>query len=405
LLTRTHIFIMSAAKSSSERTDETSLRFRHERIDAAAPSDRLGVCLTTDLTGNGLPDVVVGAYGPRENLFVGGTKTTLPSKAGLLRKFGLQDPTLYWYENTGTDWIRHSMADVPYIDVGGALGDVNGDGRMDVIVGQGLHHTEVYWVEQPADPRDEWTPHLVCDEFEKYHDIEWLDVDDDGEPELVGLSQQSETIFYYDVPEDPTVSPWPEANRTIVTDDLRCEGVTAVDIDGDGRTELLAGTSVFHREDDRSWTRESVLDDWDDVRLAVGDFDDDGDLEIVYAEGDSPTHGTHMGRVAVVDGLGGEVTVLAEDLFNPHSLQVADFDGDGRPDIYVAEMGLGENADPKHLVFTSDGDGSFDRHLVAHGIATHQAQAVDVNGDGRIDVVGKDYSDGSHVDVWYNESA
>ena len=395
---------MTSASTSREMSDTSQLRFRHERIDASPPSDRLGVCLTTDLTGNGRPDVIVGAYGPRENLFLRGAKTSLPSKAGLLRRFGRGDPTLYWYENTASGWTRHAMADVPYIDVGGTLADVNGNGRLDVVVGQGLHHHEVYWVEQPADPRDEWTPHLVTDAYEKYHDLEWLDVDDDGESELVGLSQESETVFYYDVPEDPTVEPWPDANRTVLADDLRCEGVALADVDGDGRSELLVGTAVFHRGDDGEWTSESVLDDWDDVRVAVGDVDADGEPEIVYAEGDSPTHGTHMGRVAVVDGLGGEVTVLAEDLFCPHSLQVADFDGDGRPDIYVAEMGLGENADPRHLVFTGDGEGGFERHLVARGVATHQAQAVDVDGDGRVDVVGKSYGGGLHVDVWYNES-
>lgn len=395
---------MSAVRVTREMSETQRFTFRHERIDADAPSDRLGVCLTTDLTGNGRPDVIVGAYGPRENLFVRGAKTNLPSLAGLRRRLGVAEPTLYWYENTGTEWIRHTMADVPYIDVGGTLGDVNGDGRMDVVVGQGLGENGVYWVEQPTNPRNEWTPRLVTDDYEKYHDLAWLDVDDDGEAELVGLSQQSETVFYYDVPEDPTVEPWPEANRTVVTDSLRCEGIAVADIDGDGRSELLTGTSVFHRGDDGAWTGEQVLEGWDDVRLAVADLDGDGEPEMVYAEGDSPTHGTHMGRVAVVDGLGGEVTVLSEDLFCPHSLQIADFDGDGHPDIYVGEMGLGENEDPEHFVFVNDGDGGFERQLVAHGVPTHQAQAIDVDGDGRIDILGKTYGPATHVDVWYNEA-
>lgn len=392
---------MSGTSSSPSMSRSPALRFRHEVVDADAPSDRLGVCLTTDLTGNGLPDVIVGAYGPRENLFIRGAKTTLPSVAGLKKRLGLADPTLYWYENTGDGWERHVMADVPRLGVGGTLGDVDGDGRIDVVVGQGLHNSGVYWMEQPEDPRDRWTPHLVTDDFEKYHDLAWLDVDDDGEPELVGLSQESETVFYYDVPDDPTATPWPAADRTVVADDLRCEGLATADVDDDGRTELLAGTYVFHREDDGTWTRESVLEGWDDVRVAVGDLDGDGVPEIVYAEGDSPTHGTHMGRVAVVDGLS-EVTVLAEGLFCPHSLQIADFDGDGSLDVYVAEMGLGENDDPEHLVFRNRGDGTFERERVAHGVATHQAQAVDADGDGRIDVVGKTYGPETHVDVWYN---
>ena len=395
---------MGAVTTSREMSRREALSFRHETVDGDPPSDRLGSCQVADLTGNGRPDVIVGAYGPRENLFVKGARTSLPSLAGLKKRLGLADPTLYWYENTEAGWERHVMADLPYLDVGGTLGDVNGDGRLDVVVGQGLHHGGVYWVEQPENPRERWIPHLVTERFEKYHDLLWADVDDDGEPELVGLSQVAETIFYYDVPADPTVEPWPEENCHVVEDDLWCEGLAVADVDGDGRSELLAGTSVFHREDDGGWRRESVLDGWEDVRLAVADLDDDGEPEIVYSEGDSPHLGSHMGRVAVVDGLGGEVTVLAEDLFCPHSLQIADFDGDGRLDVYAAEMGLGRNDDPKHLVFRNNGDGTFERQLIARGVATHQAQAVDVDGDGRVDVVGKTYGDDLHVDVWYNET-
>lgn len=393
---------MSAGKRPAVLHQDVQLQFRHESIDRNAPSGRLGICLTTDLTGNGLPDLIVGGMGKREQLFINGKRTSLPSLAGVKARFGMGDPTLYWYENTGTDWRRHTIADVPSIDVGCALGDVNGDGRLDLLVGQGLKHRGVYWVEQPEDPRERWTPRLLTERFEKYHDLAWADVDDDGEPELVGLSQTAETVFYYDVPADPTVEPWPDENCHIVAEGLRCEGVVVADVDGDGRTELLAGTSVFHRTDG-GWVRESVLDGWDDVRVAVGDFDGDGGLEIVYAEGDSPTHGTHMARVAVVDGLDGEVTELADGLFCPHSLQVADFDGDGHLDIYVAEMSLGENADPKHILFRNRGDGSFDQQVIAHGIGTHQAQAVDVDGDGKIDIIGKSYSPAHHVDVWYNE--
>ena len=80
--------------------------------------------------------------------------------------------------------------------------------------------------------------------------------------------------------------------------------------------------------------------------------------------------------------------------------------GNGALGIYVAEMGIGDHDDPKHLVFRNRGDGTFEEE-VARGVATHEAKVVDLTGDGRLDIVGKTYGlerEKTHVDVWYNES-
>jgi len=155
---------------------------------------------------------------------------------------------------------------------------------MDVVAGQGIHHHAVYWFEQPADPRDKWRRHLVTDAFEKYHDVHVADVDGDGDQEVIGLSQESGVIFYYDIPADPHQSPWPDDHRHIIDDDTSVEGVDVVDIDGDGDPEVLAGTSIYSLHDGE-WVREDIVTGWDDTRIAVGDLDSDGDPEIVLSEG------------------------------------------------------------------------------------------------------------------------
>lgn len=378
--------------------------FSHETIDSGPPCGRLSSCQVTDLTGNGAPDVIVVGMGRNPQFEFAGRRVILRQISLVNDLISRLETNIFWYENPG--WERHVLA--PEADlhpgVGTVLHDVDGDGRVDLFVGQGYKHHDIYWYRQPEDPREPWEQHLVTSAFQKYHDLAVGDVDDDGDPELVGLSQEAETIFYYDVPDDPTVEPWPEANCHVVDDGVSVEGLHVGDIDGDGRTEIIAGTSIYHRESDE-WVREEFAEGWDDVRVSVGDLDGDGADEIVVSEGDSPTYGTHMGRVAWVDPPEWECHVVDDDLFCPHSLQLADFTGDGRLDIFVGEMGLGENESPTHSVYSNQGDGTFERNVIARNIPTHEAKAVDMNGDGRIDIVGKSYGPTRHVDLWWNTTS
>lgn len=375
--------------------------FSHETIDSSPPCGRLSSCQVTDLTGNGAPDVIVVGMGRNPTIELAGRRVILRQISLINDLISRLETSVFWYENPG--WERHTLA--PEADlhpgVGTVLHDVDEDGQVDLFVGQGYKHHDIYWYRQLEDPRESWEQHLVTSAFQKYHDLTVCDVDDDGEPELVGLSQEAETVFYYDIPDDPTVEPWPETNCHIVDEGVSVEGLHVGDIDGDGRTEIIAGTSIYHRESDE-WVREDFAEGWDYVRVAVGDLDGDGADEIVISEGDSPTYGTHMGRVAWFDPPEWECHVVDDDLFCPHSLQLADFNGDGRLDIFVGEMGLEENESPTHSVYNNRGDGTFERTVIARNIPIHEAKAVDMNDDGRIDIVGKSYGPTHRVDLWWN---
>lgn len=379
---------------------ETALipEFRHKRIDPDPPSGRLFLCLTTDLTGNGRPDLIVGGTGSER------IDTPLP---GLSVERGTPwgyfctrfETDLFWYENPG--WERHRMTTASNLWLlGGTEVDFTGDGEVGIAVGQAYGREAIYWFEQPTDPRDPWEQRTIREDFEKYHDLAFGDVDGDGQQELVGLSQNDETVFYYDVPSDPRNTPWPDETLHIVDEGVMLEGIELFDIDADGDVEIVAGPNIYHRNES-GWRRETVAEGWEWTRVAVADLDDDGDLELVLAEGDASTLGDRPARLSWFDPPDWKEHSLRADLFDPHTVEVADFTANGYPDLYVAEMGAESNDDPQHLLFCNTG-GEFTEHVVGHG-ATHEANAVDLTDNGRLDIIGKSYGPDNHVDVWYNE--
>lgn len=374
------------------------MKFDHVRIDDRPPCGRLGFCLTPDLTGNGRPDVLVGGMGRTG-------ETNLLGKRLKLRQLPLgehvytwRESNVFWYENPS--WERHEVATLPNLSVGGSVGDIDSDGQVELVIGRNSR-SELFWLDPPADPREPWTPHLITDRFTKYHDTAVADIDGDGNAELVILSQESEVVCYYDIPDDPTASPWPDTYLHMIAEDLLVEGLAVADVTRDGTPDLIAGPNVFSRNgtpDD--WKRHALGNDWVWTRVQVGDIDNDGQDEIVLTEGDMPYQGDRLGRLGIVDTDTWEIEVLDDDLYCPHTIQLADMTGDGQLDLVVGEMGLGDNDRPRLFLYRNDGSGGFVREELDVGTPTHEAKVTDLTGDGQLDIVGKSYAPTRHVDAW-----
>ncbi|HHX63332.1 MAG TPA: VCBS repeat-containing protein, partial [Chloroflexi bacterium] len=284
--------------------------------------------------------------------------------------------------------------------------DINGDGRLDLVAGEawgpqsrrpGGGHA-LYWFEQPPNPRDRWRQHVIEDGLHKYHDQAVGDVDGDGELEILITSQIAGIVAYYDIPDDLRVSRWPYSVRHIVADDLSVEGLAIGDVNGDGANEIIAGTHIFYppSEPGCRWERHD-LDDLDRPVVALGDLNNDGVPDLVAAEGE-----LNEGRLVWYDVYNGRKHVLADDLFHPHSLGLADFTGNGSLDIFVGEMGLGTHEKTRLIIWVNNGHGQFVPMTISEGYPTHGAQVGDVNGDGKPDIVGKPYRPGRTVDIWWN---
>jgi FG-GAP-like repeat len=118
------------------------------------------------------------------------------------------------------------------------------------------------------------------------------------------------------------------------------------------------------------------------ISAAVGDFNGDGIADVAVANS-----GSNNVTVLLGNGSGGFTAATASPFAvggGPYSVAVADFNGDGNPDLAVTNSS-GNNA----TVLVGDGSGGFATSIgspFAAGASPHSAAVGDFNGDGSADL-------------------
>lgn len=148
------------------------------------------------------------------------------------------------------EWIWHAEFDLVQGSTPVIVDDVNGDGLADLVWSMG-HNYGVYWLEQTAtDGKRGWTQHLIDDSWSVGHSPLWVDMDNNGVPEyVIGKRYRAHELFDPGA-EDPQVIYRYEYDRaagkfqryTIQEPGGPAGGgldPRAVDIDADGDLDLV----------------------------------------------------------------------------------------------------------------------------------------------------------------------
>ena len=306
-----------------------------------------------------------------------------------------------------------------HIEAGGVALDVDGDGNLDYIAAGDFQNNNIWWWRNPYPNVDQpWKRYPIKHSGGvKHHDQVAADFLGGGKPQLVFWNQGSNGLFVATIPADPLhADAWPITRIYRYSSDSQPEqlgkspawkgineheGLAVIDIDGDGKLDLVGGGRWFRNLGGLAFEENLIDPRYPFSRAAAGRLVKDSprpQVVFVVGDGDGPLNWYEW-----VNGTW--IAHKLADIHFGHSLQIADFDGDGNLDILCAEQRLdGANPHAKAYIFFGDGKGNFTPSVVAEGLDFHEAKAVDLNGDGRIDIVAKPYNFQSpRVDVFLNQ--
>jgi hypothetical protein len=319
---------------------------------------------------------------------------------------------LAWYENPS--WTRHVVVKDTQQIVNQAMNDLDGDGIPELAFQSSFamqpgKSAGLNWIARyPGTPDQPWKVEKI-DEFPTSHHVIWADLDGDGKKELInapligakGLAptydQDLAPVFWY------SPSDW---KRHVITQEVPgiIHRVRAVKWDAGAREQVLVASFeglVLYRATGRGDAMK-----FEKVVLSAGHAEKAprlgaSDVGVGMQDGRrffasvEPWHGN---EVVVYTGQGAKFDrrVIFDKVTSGHEVAVVDLNGDGRDDIVANDNSRGPTQNNPnavvggvHVFYAPDNaaTGEWKYQRVEDKLGMNSCVGVDVNGDKRPDLV------------------
>jgi hypothetical protein len=271
-----------------------------------------------------------------------------------------------------------------------ALGDIDRDGDLDLVLGNGRHFRELDWVYTNNGNGMFYGKRALGSEPDGTYGVALGDVDGDGALDAVVANDigNRSVVYRNDGRGNFALLASLGDYPNVFSHERRA--VALGDLDKDGDLDVVTvGVSQDHiylnDQNGREWREQpfGTKEPGSDSRstgVALADVDRDGDLDIVL-----PGRYARRSFIYLNDGLAGfgnvrEFGAAADDTT---AVALSDFNGDGHVDIAAV------NWRQPHQLFLNDGKGQF-RSAGTFGGAADQAWSIasaDFDGDGDTDVI------------------
>lgn len=292
---------------------------------------------------------------------------------------------MFWYEYP--NWTKHTIRASGSWTTDMQAGDIDADGDLDLVI---PNAAGLQWYENPrpvGDPRvDFWVEHLVGAAGADHHDVELADVDGDGDLDAVSRKKNGgATIFWRQVS--------PTSWTAVTLSTLAGEGIAVGDLDDDGDLDVAQNGVWSEQISPTNWTDHAIDGGWTDVGVVIADVDGNGTPDVVLAPSES------TGRLSWYEAADPVAGPWTEHPIDPsvaflHTFKAADVDADGDLDLVTAEMH--QSSDPDEVsVYLNGGSGAGWSQLIVDTTGSHNIRVGDIGNDGDLDIFGANWSEGA----------
>ena len=296
-------------------------------IFTAPDSSREGLA-QADVDGDGKVDIVGAGYWfkhtggtsyaahmiePGQFMRVAAGQLVPGGRPEIVQVPGDVDGIARWFQWNGSSWQGHDLP-IGLVRRGHSLslGDVNGDGHLDIFIGE-MRFDAGHANENPnartmllyGDSQGNFIVDLVATGI-SHHESKLGDLDGDGDPDILGKPFTWDTprvdIWLNGEASDPACQPLDTWHTHVIDSSRpwRAVFIDAADVDGDGLMDVLTGAWWYRNPGTPGgvWTRAEIGAPLNEIAL-VHDFDGDGDPDVLGTVRQAGAAQPHLGSAFV----------------------------------------------------------------------------------------------------------